>query len=409
MKKFLYYIEYFVKWTLLSAILGILIGCLSALFLKSLTAVTEFRQTHLFIIFLLPIVGIIVTFFYKKYGQNSGKGNNLIIEQAQGGNERVPLRLIPLVFLGTILAHLFGASVGREGTAVQMGGAVADFLCRFLKFDINNRKILVVAGMAAGFSSIFGTPLAGAIFAIEVLAIGKLETMSLYPVFLSSIIANATANLFHIHHSHFSVADVPEMSIILIVKLFIAAICFGVVGGLFARTIATMKRFLKETFDNAYLVIFIGSMAITLFGFFITNRYLGLSLELLSDSFSGQLRWYDFIGKFIMTVFSLGIGFQGGEVTPLFEIGSSLGAVIASFLNLPVPLLAALGYICVFSSATNTPIACLIMGVELFGSGFLIPLFFVIIVSFLCSGQSGIYSSQHNSRPKIKVYQSFYH
>lgn len=397
MKKTVYFIDYFIKWTLISFLIGILSGALSALFLLALTWVTDFRLSHSWMIMLLPIVGISSIFAYQRYGQNANKGNNLVIAQGQGGTEKIPMRLIPLVFIGTVMAHLTGASVGREGTAVQMGGAVADWLQRVLKLKINNRKILITAGMGAGFSAIFGTPIAGSIFALEVLVVGRLETKSLYPVFLSSVIADQIARLFPIHHSSFIVSQVPALSILILFKLFIAGLCFGLVGGLFAKMIAFLKRTFKEKVNQPYLVIFLGSILIIFFAQLITTRYLGLSLAIIEDAFSGQGHWYDFIGKFFLTVFSLGIGFQGGEVTPLFEIGASLGATLSPLLQLPLTFIVALGYISVFSAATNTPIACLLMGVELFGSNLALPLFFVIIISFIFSGKSGIYSAQLSS------------
>lgn len=394
MRKIVYFINYFIKWTLIGALIGISAGVLSALFLLALALVTEFRLSHSWIIILLPIVGIGSIFAYQHYGQNAGKGNNLVIAQGQGGTENIPIRLIPLVFIGTVMAHLTGASVGREGTAVQMGGALADWLQRILKLQADNRKILITAGMGAGFSAIFGTPIAGSIFALEVLVVGRLETKSLYPVFLSSVIADQITRLFPIHHSSFIVSQVPALSVLMLLKLFIAGACFGLVGGFFAKMIALLKRTFREKINQPYLVIFLGSILIIAFAQLITTRYLGLSLPIIEDAFSGHSHWYDFIGKFFLTVFSLGIGFQGGEVTPLFEIGASLGANLSTLLQLPLTFIVALGYVSVFAAATNTPIACLLMGVELFGGNLAVPLFFVIIISFLFSGKSGIYSAQ---------------
>ncbi|MDR1568350.1 MAG: chloride channel protein [Streptococcaceae bacterium] len=407
MKKTIYLIEYFFKWTLLATIIGLASGGLVAAFLQSLIIVTNIRVHHTWLLVFLPLAGLLVTFLYQKYGKNAIKGNNLVIEQGQGGKERVPLRLIPLVFFGTVVAHLFGASVGREGTAVQMGGALADVVRRIFKFDLDVRKILIVIGMGSGFSAIFGTPLAGTIFALEVLVVGRLETMSIYPVFLASLIANATVQVLGVHHTHYQIKAFPDLSVLLFAKLLVAGICFGLIGGLFAKIISTIKRIAKEKIGTPYRVIFIGSLVITLFGLFITQRYLGLSLNLLDDAFNHRAHWYDFLGKFAMTVFSLGIGFQGGEVTPLFEIGATLGANLASILQLPLTYLVAIGYVSVFSAATNTPIACLIMGFELFGERIALPLFFVIIVSFLCSGRQGIYNAQILQETKGKVYQPF--
>lgn len=386
---------YMGKWLLISLIIGLIMGCLSAFFLLSLDFVTKVRLAYSWLLFLLPISGAIFAFLYLKYGKNSTRGNNLVIEQANGGNEEIPLRMIPLTLFGTITTHLFGGSVGREGTAVQMGGTVASNVGRLFNLHKNEREIVIICGISAGFSSVFGTPLAGTLFALEVLVIGRLRSDALFPSFFAAFFANFIPEMFGVTHSHYSMGAIPNWSAFLFVKLVIAGVCFGLVGWLFSRSIVYLKKVYTKWIVDPVLRNFIGGTIVVFFVLILqTQRYLGLSLPLLEDAFNGTSHSFDFIGKLFFTVLSLGAGYQGGEVTPLFEIGATLGSTLAPMLHLSIPFLAGLGFIGVFSGATNTPIACFIMGIELFGSQAALFFFFICLISYMCSGNSGIYGAQ---------------
>ena len=275
----------FLKWLLIGSLIGIFIGGVIAIFLKSLEWATDYRVNHGFVLFLLPIGGALVSFLYYKFGRNSVKGNNLIIENINNYCGDVPLRMVPLVFFGTVVTHFFGGSAGREGTGVQIGASIAETIGKLLKLNKEDSKIMLMAGVSGGFSAIFGTPLAGTIFGLEVSILGK-------------------------------------MSIVIL------------------------------------LVYLVGS-----------RKYLGLSLPLLSEAFNGHVSPFDFLGKLIFTSITLGAGYQGGEVTPLFVIGSTLGNTLSGILNLPPSFLASLGLVGVFAGATNTPIASFVLGIEMFGVG----------------------------------------
>lgn len=386
---------YMGKWLLISLVIGLIMGCLSAFFLLSLDFVTKVRLAHPWLLFLLPISGAIFAFLYLKYGKNSNRGNNLVIDQANGGKEEIPLRLIPLTLFGTITTHLFGGSVGREGTAVQMGGTVASNVGRLFKLHKSEREIVIICGISAGFSSVFGTPLAGTIFALEVLVIGRLRSDALFPSFFAAFFANFVTEMFGVTHTHYSMGTIPDWSALLFVKLLVAGVCFGLVGWLFSRSIVYLKKIYTKWIIDPVLRNFIGGAIVVFFALILkTQRYLGISLPLLEAAFNGTSHSFDFIGKLFFTVLSLGAGYQGGEVTPLFEIGASLGSTLAPILQLSIPFLAALGFIGVFSGATNTPIACFIMGIELFGSQAALFFFFICLISYMCSGNSGIYGAQ---------------
>ena len=388
-------VVYMAKWLLITFILGIFMGSLSAFFLNSLTFVTNVRLAFPWLLLLLPISGGIFAFLYNAYGKNAARGNNLVIDQGNGGEEKIPLRLIPLTLFGTITTHLFGGSVGREGTAVQMGGALAENFARLIRLNKLERELLVISGISAGFSSVFGTPLAGTLFGLEVLAIGKVRTEAIFPSFFAALFANFVTESFGVKHIHYDMGSIPTWNVALFFKLLIAGIAFGLIGWVFSRSIVFLKGWYAKRMPNPVIRNFIGGAIVVLVAVVLqTQRYLGLSLPLLEEAFNGTAHFYDFIGKLGFTVLSLGAGYQGGEVTPLFEIGATLGAALAPILHVSIPFLAGLGFIGVFSGATNTPIACFIMGIELFGGQAASYFFMVCLVSFMCSGNSGIYSAQ---------------
>lgn len=305
---------------------------------------------------------------------------------------------------GTIFTHLTGGSVGREGTATQSGGTIAYQIGKLFNLTDIEKQWVVMCGISAGFSAVFGTPLAGTIFAMEVLIIGEIRVEALAPIFSSAFLANIVTEQFPIHHSHYHMGPIPELSPKLILQLLLCSLCFGIIGFLFERSIQWVKSFYTRFTTNSVMINFIGGVIVVVAALLIhSTRYLGLSLPMLSEQFTGQGHPLDFLGKLIFTALSLGCGFQGGEVTPLFGIGASLGSFLHQWIDLPLGFMAAIGFIGVFAAATNTPITCFIMGIELFGSGAASYLLFVTVFSYLFSGHNGIYASQRLKRPKYWV------
>ncbi|WP_083675734.1 voltage-gated chloride channel family protein [Paenibacillus borealis] len=386
----------FLKWIVLGGIVGVLSGTASAFFLKSLDYVTEVRLNHGWLLFLLPAGGALVSFLYMRYGKNSAKGNNLILEQIREGNEAIPLRMAPLVLFGTLITHLFGGSAGREGTAVQMGGSLAEGFGRLIKINALDRKILLMCGISGGFGSIFGTPLAGTIFGLEVIAIGLISHKALLPCFTASFVGDlVTTRLWKVHHTHYQVDVFPALDLVVLLKVIAAAIVFGLVSMLFSELTHFLKRTFTYIFKNPMLKSAVGGLIIIALVYVVGSRdYLGLGIPLISGSFETEMPPFAFLWKLIFTALTLGTGYQGGEVTPLFAIGATLGNSLAGVLHLYAPFLASLGFIAVFCGATNTPIACFIMGIELFGSTGAVYMFIACVVSFLFSGHTGIYTSQ---------------
>ncbi|MNO36247.1 H(+)/Cl(-) exchange transporter ClcA [compost metagenome] len=396
----------FLKWIILGSVIGLMSGTASAIFLKSLDFVTDARLAHPWLLFLLPFGGALVSYLYMKFGGNAGKGNNLILESIQDDRETVPLRMVPLVLFGSLVTHLFGGSAGREGTAVQMGGSLAEWFGKIIRINPVDRRILLMCGISGGFGSIFGTPLAGTIFGLEVAALGMISYQALIPCFVASIVGDLVAGqLWNVHHIQYSTGMIPELSIIVLIKVVLAAIVFGLAARMFSELTHFLKRIFTALFSNPIVKSAIGGcIVIALVYISGTREYLGLGIPIAVDSFQGEVSPFAFLWKLIFTAVTLGSGFQGGEVTPLFVIGASLGHTLGHLLAISAPFLAALGFVAVFSGAANTPITCFIMGIELFGSEGAIYIFVACIVSYMFSGHSGIYTSQQIGTAKCKWY-----
>lgn len=383
------------KLILISILIGGISGLFIGIFLIFLEKAVDINLKHKFLVFILPLSGMLMTFLYSKYGGNSQKGNNLIIENINGSKEEIKFIMAPLVFLGTVLTHLFGGSVGREGTGVQIGGTIGNALSKILKCSTYEKKILLISGIAAGFSSVFGTPLTGTIFALEISNIGSLNYNSMIPAITSAIVGNSVVKILGVKHSHYKIPPVESVDLTNILKVIILAICFGLASRLFVYMTHWFKEKLIKYCKNQYLKIFVGGSLMVLATLLLGNSlYNNLSLGLLSSAFDGNVSYLAFIIKLMLTTLCLGAGYQGGEVTPLFVIGATLGATLSNILGLPFAFSAALGLVGVFSGATNAPIACFMMYLELFGSNNIIFAMLVCMIAVFISGHKGIYTSQ---------------
>ncbi|ADU26017.1 chloride channel protein [Ethanoligenens harbinense] len=379
---------------LLTAATGVAMGSVSALFLWLLALVTGMRERQPLWIALLPVVGVFTVFLYTRFGKNAQRGNNLIIDSVNE-NEQVPLRMGIFTFICTVLTQLVGGSVGREGTAVQVGGTIANVLGRAFHLHHPYHRILVMAGISAGFGSVFGMPLAGAVFGMEMCFVGHLGYEALLPCFVASFTADSVTRALGITHETYAITSVPAVGWYSLLVVVIAAMIFGVAGRLFAVAIRALKLFYARRVSHPIPRVLLGS-AVLLVAMLALRAvpYAGLSTWMIGAGFAGKAQWYDGPLKLLMTVLSLGAGFQGGEVTPLFDIGAGLGGWLGLVARLSPSLLAALGMISVFGCAANTPLTTLIMGFELFGNQSLPFVVIAVFVSYYVSGRSGIYGAQ---------------
>lgn len=395
-------LAYTAKWLLLACAIAVLAGSASAFFLFALDWATDTRTAHRGLIWLLPLAGFAVGWLYWRYGQHVEAGNNLLIDEIHDPKKVVPLRMAPLVLGGTVISHLFGASVGREGTAVQMGGALADQLTHLFKLDNADRRTILMAGIAAGFASVFGTPLAGAVFGLEVLALGRLRSDALMPCVMAAVVADQVGQLWGVHHTHYAAGTLPAIGLWPLLAMVVAGAVFGLTGQAFARGTHALSAFMKRHVSYAPFRPLLGGTVVASAAWLLgADRYMGLGIPTIVEAFAQPVAPWDFAGKMAFTIASLGSGFKGGEVTPLFYIGATLGNALAPVLNLPFPMLAGIGFVAVFAGAANTPIASTLMAMELFGADIGVFAGTACAVSYLFSGHTGIYRAQRVGHPKV--------
>jgi H+/Cl- antiporter ClcA len=394
-------IPYIGKWLLLACAVAVLAGSASAGFLLSLDWATRTRDALPWIMALLPVAGFVVGWVYYRLGKPVEAGNNLIIDEIHNPRKVIPRRMVPLVFIGTVVSHLFGASVGREGTAVQMGGALADQVTVLCRLRPEDRRVLLMAGMSAGFAAVFGTPLAGALFGLEVLAIGRLRYDALFPCVIAAVVADRVCLAWGVHHTVYVVGTVAPLTAWTVAAVIVAGIVFGLAGLLFAKATHGMGALMKRLVGYPPLRPFLGGAVIAGSVFLLhTQAYIGLGIPTIVAAFDHPLPWWDSVGKFGYTVASLGAGFKGGEVTPLFFIGATLGNSLAPLLHLPFAMLAGLGFVAVFAGAANTPLATTVMAIELFGPPIAPFAAIACVASYLFSGHAGIYHAQRLGHAK---------
>lgn len=386
---------FLIQWLLLATVISVLVGSASALFLFSLDWATATRLQHHWLILLLPFAGFAVGWMYLRLGRSVEAGNNLILEEVHSPANTIPLRMAPLVFIGTVVSHLFGASVGREGTAVQMGASIADRFTPLLGLDNDARRMVLMAGVSAGFSSVFGTPLAGAIFGLEVMAIGRMHYTAIFPCLVAAVVADQVGLMWGAHHTHYMMSSIPAVSAWTLAAVIVAGCCFGLAARVFADATHLVGGMMKKRIAYAPLRPFIGGVVVAAAVYVLhADRYIGLGIPVIVDAFQHPLAPWDFLGKLIFTVASLGSGFKGGEVTPLFYVGATLGNALAPLLHLPFAFLAGLGFVAVFAGAANTPIASTLMAIELFGADIGVYAAMACVVAYLVSGYTSIYRSQ---------------
>lgn len=390
------------QWSLLGALVGVACGVASAVFLLLLDRATTFREAHEVIIYTLPAAGLALGLVYERWGKPIKGGNNLIIDTIHEGSKQIPLRMAPMVLFGTVLTHLFGGSAGREGTAVQMGASLADAIAHKLRTSAEMRRQLLAAGIAGGFGSVFGTPVAGVIFGLEVVCIGRMEYEALVPALVASLVGDLVTRALGVTHTVYPPAPYVALTASVIGKLALVGVAMALASVAFVELCHFLKKHLERRIPSLPLRMAAGGLTLVILWRLLgTSDYLGLGVPVIVRAFSDPtLPAYAFAAKLVLTAITLSAGFLGGEVTPLFFVGATLGSVLARLLGLPIELGAGVGIAAVFGAAANTPVALAVMAVELLGAASFPHVMIVCVIAYILSGHRGIYPSQRMIRSK---------
>lgn len=384
-----------VKWLLIGSLVGVIVGLIGSVFGHALIFVNAFRTQNSRIVLALPVAGLLIVFLYRFFKNTGDRGTNMVIASIHSSTD-VPFRMMPLIFVTTILTHLCGGSSGREGAAIQLGGSIANRLGKVMKLNANDKHIIIMCGMSAGFSALFGTPMAAAIFALEVISIGIMHYSALVPCVTASMIAHFVAEALKMPPEKFPVAGIPEITVLLFFKTVLFGAVVGVVSVVFCMLLHSAEHLYKKYLKNPYVRIFAaGCLIILLSALFRTDEFLGPGMNIIEHIFhEGETAWYTFFLKMVFTALTLGAGFKGGEIVPSFCIGAAFGCVAAGLLGLPVSLVAACGMVGVFCGVTNCPLTSLLISFELFGLEGMPYYLITIAVSYMLSGYYGLYNAQ---------------
>ena len=416
MKKISTPLLFILKWLVIIIMTASIVGSSTAWFLIALDFVTIWRTDHIWVVNFLPLIGLGIGYAYHYFGTAVQKGNNLILitHQAEettssrsttsSSTKPIPLLMAPLVFISTLLTHVGGGSAGREGTAVQMGGAIADQFTTLFKLSSAERKTILIMGVSAGFAAVFGTPWAAAVFALEIMSFKKVKFENIIPSFAAAFGAHYICLAWMVKHTAYSIDIIPSISASTISWTMLAGIIFGLAALLFIYT----GKFFEVLFSKIKfepMRPFIGGIIIALF-IVVANstKYIGLGIPSIVDAFNEPAGSFDFALKILLTSLTLSAGFKGGEVTPLFFVGAALGNILIWFIPFPMALLAGMGFVAVFAGATHCVIASIIMGIELFGiqAGLYVGL--ASMVAYFASGMNGIYSAKLKIGAKYDLY-----
>lgn len=395
----------FLRWIILAIITGFVVGGVGILFVKGLGFANEFRNAHSYIILALPLAGLFIVFLYKVSKYENDKGTNQIISTLHGESQ-IPFRMTPLIFISTILTHLFGGSAGREGAALQLGGSIGNQLGRWFRLNEEDTRMIVMCGMSAAFSAIFGTPLAAVIFAMEVGSIGIMHFAAFVPCMFASLVASTFAHEMGCHAEAFTITEPMEFAIVPALLIVLLGILCALVSRIFCKTLHASGHFFKKYIPNAYLRVVVGSLIIIALTVLLrTTAYSGAGVNLIEEAFAGHAPKMAFVWKIIFTAVTLGVGFKGGEIVPSFCIGATFGCLFGTLFGISPSLCAAVAMVSVFCGVTNSPITSLIIGFEMFGFDSMKYLLIGVAISYMLSGYTGLYSEQTIMYSKFNTQQ----
>lgn len=395
------YIAAFIKWIVIAVVVGLIGGVLGSLFHLSIDCVTELRKENGFLIFLLPVGGLLIAALYRLFSSKGTIDTNRVIKSVRR-DKNIPLVMIPLIFISTVVTHMLGGSAGREGAALQLGGSVGYNTGKLLKFKKNEMRIIVMSGMSSVFAALFGTPLTATIFSLEVTNVGVLHYAGLLPCIISSVTAAQVAKHFSLHPVHFEGIEFGSINWQMALQvIFVAAIC-AIVSIFFCLVIKKSEYLMGKLFKNGFVRAFAGGAIIVLLTFIAGSRdYNGAGMDIVERAIGGEALPWAFLLKIIFTAITISAGFKGGEIVPAFFIGSTLGCVVAPIVGLSPALGAAVGFVALFCGVVNCPVASIILSIEVFGAEGVLFFAIATAVSYMLSGYFGLYESQKIAYSKI--------
>ncbi len=385
---------YFIKWLVLATFVGLVTGLVGAVFFHGLTMVTEIRTRYPRLILGLPVGGLLIVWMYHISRRDHDKGTNMVLSAVRE-QDTIPVRVAPLIFISTIITHLFGRSAGREGAALQMGGSIGNGIARVLKLDRKDVNCMIMCGMSGAFSALFGTPMAAAVFSMEVVSVGIMYHAALVPCVVSSLVALGIAKALGVHGESFTIHQLPEFELIPALKIILLAVLCAAVSAVFCIILHQFLDFAKKKFKNPYIRVVVGSAVIILLTWLLrTTDYMGAGMPVIERAVEGEVRPEAFLLKMLFTAITLGIGFKGGEIVPALYVGATFGCLMGQLLGISPSLCAAVGMASVFCGVTNAPVSTLLIALELFGMDAFPYMMLGIAISYMLSGYSGLYHSQ---------------
>ena len=390
----------FVKWLLLGALIGLIVGCVGSAFAHVLGFVNGLRGEFPLLKLGLPLGGLVIVWLYRVTKNHTDKGTNTVIASLRSSVD-IPFKMAPLIFISTTLTHLFGGSAGREGAALQLGGSIANRVGKVLRLDEQNQRTLIMCGMSAGFSALFGTPMAAAVFSMEVVRVGVMQYSGFVPCVISSMTAHFVAEFFRVPPEVFHFGGIPTMTPVSFLQILVFAAAAALVSVVFCVILHEVEH-LYEHLKNPYLRIALAGVLVVGASFLLGDAYLGSGMGIIEDIFhhGGSVVWYAFILKMVFTAMTLGGGFKGGEIVPSFTVGAAFGACVAGLVGLPLELVTACGMVGVFCGVTNSPMTALLISFELFGFEGM-PYFLVTVaVTYMLSGYHSLYREQRFTNSK---------
>lgn len=398
-----YDITNLIKWLVLAVLTGLSVGFISSLFARVLKFVTNYRTEHFWVFFLLPVSGLIIVFLYQKFGQEDG-GTNQVLSTIRSQDD-VPFRSAPLIFVSTILTHFAGGSAGREGAAIQLGGSIGNQLGSWFHLDKEDRHVMVMCGMSAAFSAVFGTPMAAAVFAMEVVSVGVMYYAALLPCVIASIIAAEFATGVGLNPETFPVARIPQLSVESGLKMAVIAAGCGLLSILFCVALKAVSGIYGKYLKNPYLRVCVaGCLVIGITMLLGTGDYMGAGNELIARAVEqGKARPLDFLWKMILTAITMRAGYRGGEIVPAFSVGATFGCVAGGLLGFSPEVAAAASMVALFCGVTNCPIASMLISFELFGFSGAAYYLIAISISYALSGYYSLYKDQTIVYSKYKA------